>query len=52
VSIAHRPQTLASADRVLHFAEGAVHATIPLPRQERTSQNEPEAVCARHAVAV
>jgi ATP-binding cassette subfamily B protein RaxB len=34
VSIAHRPQTLASADRVLHFAGGTMDATIPLPREE------------------
>jgi ATP-binding cassette subfamily B protein RaxB len=28
VSIAHRPQTLASADRVLHFADGGLHEVV------------------------
>ncbi len=32
VSIAHRPQTLASAGRVLHFAEGSLHGTPPVAR--------------------
>jgi ATP-binding cassette subfamily B protein RaxB len=32
VSVAHRPQTLASADRVLHFANGGVQGSLPAPR--------------------
>ncbi|WP_158931375.1 peptidase domain-containing ABC transporter [Acidisphaera sp. S103] len=32
VSIAHRPQTLASADRVLHFAEDGLRETILIAR--------------------
>ena len=46
VSVAHRPQTLASADRVLHFAGG----TIALPRQERMTPGESAAACSRHVV--
>ena len=34
VSIAHRPQTLASADRILHFAEGTIDAVVALPNGE------------------
>ena len=37
VSVAHRPQTLASADRVLQFSEGTMHATAPLARHASTS---------------
>jgi ATP-binding cassette, subfamily B, bacterial CvaB/MchF/RaxB len=32
VSIAHRPQTLASADRVLHFDEGALNEVVSVAR--------------------
>jgi ATP-binding cassette subfamily B protein RaxB len=32
VSIAHRPQTLASADRVLHFDEGALNEVVSMAR--------------------
>ena len=34
ISIAHRPQTLAAASRVLHFAEGNLHHATSLPRGE------------------
>jgi ATP-binding cassette subfamily B protein RaxB len=34
VSIAHRPQTLASASRVLHFAGGNLHLATPVARSE------------------
>jgi ABC-type glutathione transport system ATPase component len=40
VSIAHRPQTLASADRVLHFTGRTIAATLPLSPQERMPQDE------------
>jgi ATP-binding cassette subfamily B protein RaxB len=33
VSVAHRPQTLAIANRVLHFAEGGLLAVMPIPRE-------------------
>jgi ATP-binding cassette subfamily B protein RaxB len=32
VSVAHRPQTLASASRVLHFADGGLAGVAPIPR--------------------
>jgi ATP-binding cassette, subfamily B, bacterial CvaB/MchF/RaxB len=34
VSIAHRPQALASADRVLHFAGGTMDAAVVLPNDD------------------
>ena len=34
ISIAHRPHTLAAANRVLHFAEGNLHHATPLARGE------------------
>ena len=33
VSVAHRPQTLAIANRVLHFADGDLQAVIPASRE-------------------
>lgn len=50
VSVAHRPQTLASADRVLHFADGALDTTIPLPRPPSVPEDKPGPVCAQHVV--
>ena len=38
VSIAHRPQTLASADRILHIQDGALHEALPLNRQAHEPQ--------------
>ena len=40
VSVAHRPQTLASANRVLHFADGGLAGVVPIP------QVDPERIAA------
>jgi hypothetical protein len=34
ISIAHRPQTLASADRVLHVAQGGLRDAVPVPPED------------------
>jgi hypothetical protein len=34
ISIAHRPQTLASADRVLHFAQSGLRDAVPVPPED------------------
>jgi ATP-binding cassette subfamily B protein RaxB len=37
ISVAHRPQTLASADRIMYFG-GVMQAVLPTPRQDQTPQ--------------
>jgi ATP-binding cassette, subfamily B, bacterial CvaB/MchF/RaxB len=38
VSVAHRPQTLAIANRVLHFDEGDLRTVMPAPRERSGPQ--------------
>jgi ATP-binding cassette subfamily B protein RaxB len=52
VSVAHRPQTLASAGRILHFVEGTVQSLATTVRQERLPEHEPVTVGSEAAVAV
>jgi hypothetical protein len=34
ISIAHRPQTLTSADRVSRVADGGLRGAVPVPRKD------------------
>jgi ATP-binding cassette subfamily B protein RaxB len=45
VSVAHRPQTLASAGRVLHFAEGSLRGVVPIPRGD-SARLDPQGIAA------
>jgi ATP-binding cassette, subfamily B, bacterial CvaB/MchF/RaxB len=51
VSVAHRPQTLASAGRILHFVEGTVQSLTTTVRQERLPEREPVRVGSEPVIA-
>ncbi len=44
-------RTLASANRVLHFAGGTLHVATPMPALDRMPQTEPVRLAPQHEVA-